>query len=141
MSCHMIERRAPRRWTAKAFAFSCRSGLFMATASMAICFSGCGKSKNSDNSAAPPPTQQVAQAQTQAEMPPNAVQPSPPSTGQANAEPLDLNRELRKWILKNRRPPKNFEDFAGTSGIEIPPPPDGKKYAIDKTMHVILVKR
>jgi len=43
--------------------------------------------------------------------------------------------------VRNRRPPKNFEDFAATSGVEIPPPPDGKRYAIDKTMHIILVKR
>jgi hypothetical protein len=52
-----------------------------------------------------------------------------------------MDRELRKWIVRNRRPPKNFEDFAATAGVSIPPAPDGKKYVIDKTMHVILAKR
>jgi len=54
---------------------------------------------------------------------------------------VNLDRELRKWILRNRRPPKNFEDFAATSGVEIPPPPGGKKYVVDKTMHVVLANR
>jgi hypothetical protein len=57
------------------------------------------------------------------------------------SEPAELNRELRKWILRNRRPPKDFQEFASTAGIQIAPPPDGKKYAINKTMHVILVNR
>ena len=100
---------------------------------------GCGK--KAVDTGTPAATQAAAQpAETQG--PASAVQPAQAATAQEpNAEPLDLNRELRKWILRNRRPPKNFEDFATTSGIEIPPPPDGKRYVIDKTMHVILVKR
>ena len=52
-----------------------------------------------------------------------------------------ITRDLRRWILRNQRPPKNFEDFASSANVQIPPPPPGKKYAIDKQMHVILVNR
>jgi len=102
--------------------------------------SGCGKKKSAET--APAATQEVAQATTQ-KSDTTAAQsaPGPQATPQASAEPIDLNRELRRLIVRNRRPPKNFEDFAATSGVEIPPPPDGKRYAIDKTMHIILVKR
>jgi hypothetical protein len=100
---------------------------------------GCGKKPAADTT--PPPTQAAVQpAETQSPAP--DAQQAQATTAQApNAEPPDLNRELRKWILRNRRPPKDFDDFSSTAGIDIPPPPDGKKYAIDKTMHVVLVKR
>lgn len=102
-------------------------------------FLGCGKSNNATNQAASP-TAEVAQSQSSTE---NAVAgPAPAAPApQPTADPLDLNRELRKWILRNRRPPKNFEDFAATSGVEIPPPPAGKKYVVDKSMHVVLANR
>ncbi len=65
------------------------------------------------------------------------------ATASAQPDPdlQDVNRQLRRWILKNQRPPENFEDFAATAGMQIPPPPAGKKYAIDKHMHVVLVNR
>jgi hypothetical protein len=102
-------------------------------------FLGCSKSNSATNQAASP-TAEVAQAQSSTE---NAVAgPAPAAPApQPTADPLDLNRELRKWILRNRRPPKNFEDFAATSGVEIPPPPAGKKYVVDKSMHVVLANR
>ena len=59
----------------------------------------------------------------------------------AEVDLSELSRELRKWIVRNQRPPKNFEEFAAGSGMQIPPAPPGKKYAVDKTMHVILVNR
>jgi hypothetical protein len=102
---------------------------------------GCSK-KAEANAPAP-----AATNQTQAdgapigppEMPAPQVQPgTPPPTV---SDPAELNRELRKWILRNRRTPKDFNDFASTAGIQVPPPPEGKRYAIDKTMHVVLVKR
>lgn len=53
----------------------------------------------------------------------------------------EMNREVRRWILRNQRPPKSFEEFATSANAQFPPPPAGKKYALDKTMHVILVKK
>ena len=67
--------------------------------------------------------------------------PAPTVVVSQTGEPINLDREVRKWILRNQRPPKDFEDFAATAGIEVPPPPPGKKYVIDKTMHVVLAKR
>ena len=60
---------------------------------------------------------------------------------QANDQPdlTALNRSLKGWLMANRRVPKNFQDFAATAGITIPPPPAGKKYVLTKDMHVALV--
>jgi hypothetical protein len=69
------------------------------------------------------------------------TQASRASGAAASPETVDLNREVRKWILRNRRPPRNFEDFAATSDVQIPPPPAGKKYVLDKTMHVTVANR
>src|SRR3954454_24150953 len=52
----------------------------------------------------------------------------------------ELDRALNNWVARNRRAPRSFEEFAATAGINIPPPPAGKRYAIDKTGHVVLVK-
>src|SRR5260370_23794211 len=100
-------------------------------------FSGCGRrDQTTGNTTATNATPEAVQSQIQAQNP-----LPPPTAPPPNSEPPDLNRELRKWIVRNQRPPKNFEDFAATAGIQIPPPPTGKRYAIDKTMHVILVAR
>jgi hypothetical protein len=58
---------------------------------------------------------------------------------QAGPDLNQLHRAVLRWILSNRRPPKDFEDFAATTDYQIPPPPLGKKYALDKHMHVILL--
>jgi len=79
----------------------------------------------------------------------NNVTPSTPATQAVNAaaapaaQPdLDaITRQLRRWIVRNQRPPRDFEDFAATANFPIPPPPEGKKYAINSQMHVILVNR
>ena len=90
-------------------------------AAIAICVVGCKKKEEP----APP--------STQAEAAPKVANATTPA-----GEQVDLNREVRRWILANRRPPKNFEEFASSSGVNIPPPPTGKKYVLDKSMHVTL---
>ncbi len=59
-----------------------------------------------------------------------------------NSEPDlgELNRGLLRWLMRNHRRPANFEDFAATAGVAIPPAPAGKKYVISKDMHIQLVK-
>jgi hypothetical protein len=52
-----------------------------------------------------------------------------------------LNRCLVRWLIANKRRPKDFADFAATSGVAIPPPPAGKRYVIGKDMHILLVDR
>jgi hypothetical protein len=75
--------------------------------------------------------------QPTAAAPPVESAPAP----QTNSEPdlRELQRSVIRWTMVNHRAPKNFEDFAATAGVAIPPPPAGKKYVIDKTMHVHLV--
>src|SRR5260221_5752984 len=111
------------------------------TLAVFIFFTGCGKSK-------PPVVQAAVSQDTNAAeadhapvyQPPTAVAPAP-VTAQAPAAPdlRELDRSLMRWMMGNRRPPKNFADFAATAGVGIPPPPAGKKYIIDKTMHIQLV--
>jgi hypothetical protein len=77
---------------------------------------------------------------------PPAPPPTPAATNVSEAAPAgpdlaELNRQLRRWIVGNRRPPKNFEDFAANTTYQISPPPPGKKYVIDPKMHVLLVNR
>jgi hypothetical protein len=43
--------------------------------------------------------------------------------------------------MANHRVPANFDDFAATAGVVIPPPPAGKKYVIRKDMHIELVNQ
>jgi len=110
---------------------------------MIVCGSGCSKKP----SAAAPPAPEV-----QAQAAPEATAPAPPNPSRAQqvgqvvqadgqADMGELNRCLLRWMMGNKRPPANFEDFAATAGVTIPPPPPGKKYRIGKDMHVVLVDR
>ncbi|HET7624665.1 MAG TPA: hypothetical protein VFM25_05310 [Verrucomicrobiae bacterium] len=115
--------------------------LCFATGGSVALVTGCHK--NELSSAAPP-------AQMTNAAPANHLSDSTQVTAgsqsvavQANGEPdlTELDRYLRRWLVQNRRRPANFEEFAATAGITIPPPPPGKKYIITKRMHVQLVNR
>ena len=72
--------------------------------------------------------------------------PAPPNVttnAAANAAPDlgQMQRALGMWLVRNRRVPANFDDFAATAGVPIPPPPPGKKYIITKRMQIQLVDR
>ena len=41
--------------------------------------------------------------------------------------------------MQNRRVPANFEEFAASANIQIPPPPAGKKYVINSHGLISLV--
>lgn len=69
-----------------------------------------------------------------------ATPPSPAMNSAGTPDFAEMNREVRRWVLSNRRKPKNFEEIAASAGARFPPPPPGKKYALDNGMHVILVK-
>ncbi|HEY1661584.1 MAG TPA: hypothetical protein VGI03_04135 [Verrucomicrobiae bacterium] len=75
-----------------------------------------------------------SQAATQAQTNPAAA-----SNGQPDL--AELQRSLIRWIVGNRRMPANFEDFAATAGVKIPPPPPGQKYIITSNMHIQLVSK
>ena len=86
---------------------------------------GCGKKSEKPSSSATPPLQTTVTATNVA---------AAPDLG-------ELNRDLLRWILSNRRKPASFEDFSATAGVVIPPPPEGKKYVIGGNMQIKLVDR
>lgn len=69
---------------------------------------------------------------------------SAPAMIQQNADPnvilAELTAELRKYVVSTRSVPKSFEEFIAKSGVQAPPAPPGKKYAIQNKA-VVFVKR
>ena len=105
---------------------------------------GCHKA--STDSSAPPPVGSNTDVPAPGSGPPV---PNPTVTGplmtatNAAGQPdfPEMNRDVRRWLLRNRRAPKDFAEYAASATIQIPPPPAGKKYALDKHLHVILVSQ
>jgi hypothetical protein len=108
-----------------------------------VAASGCSKKTSSVTPAPPPVADAQADAAPGQPASPQPAQPSASPLVQADGQPdlSELNRKLIRWIVGNRRPPKNFEDFAATAGFAIPAPPPGKKYVIAKNMHIELVSQ
>ena len=61
-------------------------------------------------------------------------------SGSLDATLAQLTQELRKYVIRTRSVPRDFEDFLTKSRVQAPPAPAGKKYAI-KDQAVVLVKR
>jgi hypothetical protein len=61
-------------------------------------------------------------------------------TGDVNATLRQLSDELRKYVIRARSVPKNFEEFAAKSQTQFPPAPAGKKYVI-KGQAVVLANQ
>lgn len=57
-----------------------------------------------------------------------------------NATLDQLSAELRKYVVRTRSVPKDFEDFLAKSQVQAPAPPAGKKYAI-RNQAVVVVNR
>ena len=106
---------------------------------------GCGKSKSISSPVESPLSSNSIATVTPAETPPPArMQPSVPSvsvnTNSAGLTQIQmLNRAMLGWKIKNHRLPRTFEEFANSAGFQIPAPPAGKKYALDKNGFIILV--
>jgi len=111
--------------------------------------SGCSrKSSDTANSQANAQTTQAietANSAAPAQPGPAAVQPGPAAASiiLADGQPdmAELNRVARLWILRNQRRPTSWENFAAHAGVQIPPPPPGKKFVLNKDMRVTLVDR
>lgn len=75
-----------------------------------------------------------------------SVQPLPSASAPVtvtNAAPdlRAINRALIIWSVHHRRRPSSFEEFAASTGIQIPPAPSGKEYFIDSNGLISLVNR
>ena len=73
--------------------------------------------------------------------PTQAVATASQAAPTASQNLYEITSHVRRCILKNQRPRINFEDFASTTSYQIPPPPHGKKYVINRQMHVVLENR
>jgi hypothetical protein len=60
---------------------------------------------------------------------PPAVTIAPSADTQTTLQQLSL--ELRRYVVRAHKIPKTFEEFAANSNVQFPPPPAGKKYAIE----------
>jgi hypothetical protein len=52
-----------------------------------------------------------------------------------------LNHVYIGWIVQTHQRPKTFEEFVASSGVQVPPAPDGKKYVIDRNGFINLASR
>ena len=87
-----------------------------------------------------PPPVVAAAASSAAPLPPPGPQVA--AVTAADHSPQDIHnmeRVLVGWVIRNHQRPKSFEEFVASAGIQVPPPPAGKKYVIAKNMHIVLV--
>lgn len=100
----------------------------------ALLAAGCRKSAQS-----PPPTPQTTNASQSVSPAASESQPAAMNSSHAQTAPKSnaapdlrpLNSALLDWRMQHRRVPANFEEFAASANIKIPPPPPGKKYIIN----------
>ena len=113
---------------------------------LAVAMSGCGKKQSVAAEQSSVNTQATASTPSAPGVPgPGPLVLSQPAEAmvQADGQPdlHALNRCMVRWLIANKRRPKDFDDFAATAGMPIPPPPAGKKYAIGNNMHIVLVNQ
>jgi hypothetical protein len=114
--------------------------LVCATAMLAL---GCKRNKQDSEIPAPPPSATQTDASPAAPSTQSAAGSSPAAAGDTNALPdlRPLNQALIGWILSNKRHPASFEEFAGSTDIQIPPLPPGKKYILNGRGLISIVNR
>lgn len=99
---------------------------------------GCAKQDSTSENGMPtspdqttlPPASQPPPALRRPAAPPAApvrvaAQPDVNATLQA------LSLELRKYVVRTRTVPRSFEEFVERARVQAPPPPPGKKYALE----------
>ena len=118
------------------------TGILLALALTGVLFcTGCGKKK--PTAAGPTPAEVAATSAVTHEpvFAPKSVAIAPVVTPSGEPDMGELNRCLLRWVLGHRKKPDTFEEFAASANVPIPPAPAGKKYVIDKSMHIVLAKK
>ena len=110
---------------------------------------GCSKHQSAVSASAAANAVQADAAPELSAAPPSPRGPGPaappptavviPDSGDVNATLNQLSLELRKYVVGTRSVPKDFKEFVAKSHVQAPPPPAGKKYAI-QNQAVVLVK-
>jgi len=145
--------------------FVCGKGLqLVLVLSVALFAAGCGKKESPKpvtNAPAAPDTTQPAtptatttpttttptptapNANTPPPTPSQPPPPPPPAVAQSSDANLpilqQLNRAMFRFQMANHRSPASVEELAAAAGIQLPPPPPGKKYAINGRKMVVLM--
>ena len=117
--------------------------LWLALASLVMGGASCGKKRPPAAHAetSPPAVAPAADADVSpapASSPPTVTIAANPEGG---ADLKELNRAYVRWVAANHRRPDSFEEFAATPGLQIPPPPAGKKYVFDKSGFINVANR
>ena len=116
------------KWTGDA-----TRGSVLATLSLAasLTLTGCGKSQSTAAPPAPPETNAAPPSATSGTPAAAPVQITASPNGGADLK--QLNHAYVTWIVQHRQAPRTFEEFIKLSGMQVPPPPAGKKYVIDRS--------
>ena len=107
--------------------------------------SGCQKHESATTSnvaSADPPTSSAAPSSPRGPRASSNV-PTPvvvPASADINVTLQQLSLELRRYVSRTRSVPKTFDEFVAKSGVQAPPTPAGKKYAIQEHA-IVLVNR
>ena len=136
----MKKNRAFRAFFRRQFGSNSKRLVWMLTTFALV--SGCSKKATSSPPPAAPPVSETPNqpaAVTQATTPTTGAQPAVDTNGQPDLRALD--RTLIRWMVRNKRRPADFQEFASSAGTPIPPPPPGKKYVFSSTMHIELVNQ
>ena len=81
-----------------------------------------------------PPVAQAAVAASPSALPVIASDNGQPDLGA-------LSHSVLRWAVAHQRRPASFEEFAADPRVQIPPPPPGKKYKMEHSLHVVLVNQ
>jgi hypothetical protein len=123
-----------------------RQGLYLALGlGVALFAAGCGN-KESSAPAAGTATSTATTTPETASTPtperPVLAPPNPEAAAAANKKATivqQLNRAMIGFRMQNHRNPASVEEVAAFAGIQLPPPPAGKKYALNARGLVVLV--
>jgi hypothetical protein len=123
-----------------------QKGLYLALIwGVAMFATGCGKKESAAPSATTAAPEQIATQETAATTAPSQpVHTLVSATAAANADNgltvlQQLNRSVIRYRIQNHRNPTNVEEVAAFAGVQVPPPPPGKKYVFNGRGLIVLV--
>src|SRR2546426_12486037 len=125
--------------------FSIAGALLLAISLATGCHKNAPVSESNAATNTVPPAQVVSSEAPPSPRGPGPMPPAPASTvvvsdGGINATLEQLSLELRKYVVRTRSVPRNFEEFIAKSNVQAPAPPPGKKYAIENKAVVLVEK-
>jgi len=103
---------------------------------LVVLITGCGSKSDEVSSTPASGNVSLGEPTAPAEVQPQQLQLPKGADQQAILD--ELNREVKKWVMRNRRKPASFEEVVSTAQLQVPPPPPGKKYVLNSELKVKL---